>query len=71
MQPTTGLCENATTQGPNGPVACPTNNPASGALCEFADGYCFQKGARTAFINGMPVTEFSGRPMHPGPVPER
>ena len=30
--------------GPNGPVACPTNNAASGALCEFADGYCFQKG---------------------------
>jgi hypothetical protein len=51
------ICQNATTQGPNGPVACPTNNAASGALCEFADGYCFQKGARTAFINGSPVTE--------------
>ena len=51
------ICQNATTQGPNGPVACPTNNAASGALCEFADGYCSQKGARTAFINGSPVTE--------------
>jgi hypothetical protein len=57
--PTTGLCQNATTQGPNGPVACPTNNPASGALCEFSDGYCFPKGARTAFIDGKPVTEVS------------
>jgi hypothetical protein len=57
--PTTGLCQNATTQGPNGPVACPTNNPASGALCEFSDGYCFPKGTRIAFINGSPVTEVS------------
>jgi hypothetical protein len=53
------ICQNATTQGPNGPVACPTNNAASGALCEFADGYCFQKGARTALLNGVPTTEFS------------
>ena len=52
-------CQNATTQGPNGPVACPTNNPASGALCEFADGYCFQKGTRTAEVNGVATTEFS------------
>jgi uncharacterized membrane protein len=51
------ICQNATTQGPSGPVACPTNNAASGALCEFADGYCFQQGTRTAFINGSPVTE--------------
>ena len=51
------ICQNATTQGPNGPVACPTSNAASGALCEFADGYCFQQGTRTAFINGSPVTE--------------
>ena len=57
--PTTGLCQNATTQGPNGPVACPTNNPASGALCEFSDGYCFPKGTRIAFINGSPVREVS------------
>jgi hypothetical protein len=52
-----GICKNATTQGPKGPVACPTKNSASGQLCEFADGYCFQQGTRTAFINGSPVTE--------------
>jgi hypothetical protein len=55
----TGICQNAETQGPNGPVACPTNDANSGANCEFADGSCFQKGARTAFINGSPVTEVS------------
>jgi hypothetical protein len=54
-----GICQNATTQGPNGPVACPTNDSNSGALCEFADGSCFQKGTRTATVNGAPVTEFS------------
>jgi hypothetical protein len=57
--PTTGLCQNATTQGPDGPVACPTNDPASGALCEFADGFCFQKGTRTALVNGVATTESS------------
>ncbi len=35
---TSSGCLNATTQGANGPVACPTTDPASGALCEFADG---------------------------------
>ena len=50
-------CLNATTQGATGPVACPTNNPASGALCEFADGFCFQKGTRTVLLNGVPTTE--------------
>jgi hypothetical protein len=54
-----GICQNAETQGPNGPVACPTNNAASGALCEFADGYCFPKGTRTAVINGQPAREVS------------
>jgi hypothetical protein len=53
------ICQNATTQGPDGPVACPTNNAASGALCEFADGYCFQQGTRTALVNGVPTTESS------------
>jgi hypothetical protein len=57
--PSTGICQNASTQGPNGPVACPTNNFTSGANCEFADGYCFQKGTRTALVNGVPTTEFS------------
>ena len=52
-------CQNATTQGSTGPVACPTTNAASGDLCEFADGYCFQQGTRTAVLNGTPVTESS------------
>jgi hypothetical protein len=56
---TATACQNATTQGTNGPVACPTENPASGALCEFADGYCFQQGTRTALVNGVPTAEFS------------
>jgi hypothetical protein len=56
---TSSGCQNATTQGPNGPTACPTTDPASGALCEFADGYCFQKGTRTAVVNGVPTAEFS------------
>ncbi len=55
--PTTFICQNATTQGPTGPVACPTNNAASGALCEFTDGFCFPKGDRTVLINGTPTTE--------------
>jgi hypothetical protein len=53
------ICQNATTQGPSGPVACPTNNAATGALCEFADGYCLPKGTRTALVNGVPTTEVS------------
>jgi hypothetical protein len=52
-------CQNATTQGPTGPVACPANDPASAALCEFADGNCFPKGDRTVLINGSPTTESS------------
>jgi hypothetical protein len=52
-------CANATTQGVKGPVACPTSNPLSGALCEFSDGYCFPKGARTVDYNGVPTTEVS------------
>jgi hypothetical protein len=52
-------CQNATTQGPTGPVACPTNDPASGALCEFADANCFAKGNRTVLINGTPTIENS------------
>jgi hypothetical protein len=51
---TTGVCVGATTQGG---VACPVNNFKSNFLCEFADGYCFPKGARTATIDGSPVTE--------------
>jgi hypothetical protein len=54
---TSAGCQNATTQGPTGPVACPTNDPASGALCEFSDGSCFQQGTRAVLINGAPATE--------------
>ena len=57
--PATAICQNSTTQGPVGPVACPTNNAATGALCEFSDGYCFAQGPRTATVNGMPATEVS------------
>ncbi len=55
----TGICQNASTEGLNGPVACPTNNFLSGANCEFADGFCFQKGTRIATVNGVPTREFS------------
>jgi hypothetical protein len=57
--PTTGLCLNAMTQGPNGPQPCPTDNPASGALCEFADGFCFPEGIRYATVKGVETAEFS------------
>jgi hypothetical protein len=53
------ICQNATTQGPTGPVACPTNDSASGVLCEFADGSCFPAGNRPVLINGSPATETS------------
>ena len=55
--PRTGICQNATTEGTNGPVACPTNDANSGALCEFSDGECFNGGARTVMENGVPTTE--------------
>jgi hypothetical protein len=55
----TGVCQNATTQGPNGPAACSTNSFLSGALCEFADGSCFQKGTRPVTIDGVATTESS------------
>jgi hypothetical protein len=59
-------CQNATTQGPTGPVACPTDDPASGALCEFADGYCFPAGTRTAtvVINGSTTTTSESSPLN-------
>jgi hypothetical protein len=50
-------CLHATTQGPKGPTKCGTNDPLSGALCEFSDGYCFPKGSRPVVINGVPSTE--------------
>jgi hypothetical protein len=57
--PNTGLCQNATTQGPDGPVACPTNDAGSGALCEFSDGFCFPQGSRPVTIDGIATTESS------------
>jgi len=60
---TSAGCQNATTQGPNGPTACPTNDPDSGALCEFADGFCFPKGGRQVVLNGTTTaTESSPLP---------
>jgi hypothetical protein len=50
--PSTGICKNSTTEGKNGPVACPTKDSGSGALCEFADGECFQQGTRVVMIDG-------------------
>jgi hypothetical protein len=55
--PNTGICQNATTEGVNGPVACPTNDSSTGALCEFSDGECFNAGNRTVLENGVPTTE--------------
>jgi hypothetical protein len=56
---TTGVCQNATTQGVNGPVACPSDSLSSGDLCEFSDAYCFPNGSRTATLDGSAVTESS------------
>ncbi|MGA9390481.1 MAG: hypothetical protein WBV69_08555 [Candidatus Sulfotelmatobacter sp.] len=57
--PTTGICQNAETQGPAGPQACPTDQSDSGALCEFADGWCFPKGKRYVTIDGIKIPAFS------------
>lgn len=52
-------CVNSTTQGADGPTACPTTDSTGGALCEFADGFCFRAGRRVALIDGQPVLESS------------
>jgi len=57
--PTTGVCQNAETEGPNGEVACPTDQSGTGALCEFADAFCFAQGTRTVVINGVTTTAYS------------
>jgi hypothetical protein len=57
--PTTAICQNAETQGPDGPQACPTDNADSGVLCEYADAFCFPKGTRTVMINGVAAKETS------------
>jgi hypothetical protein len=55
----TGVCQNATTEGTTGPIACPSNNFASGQLCEFADGACMPQGTRPVTLNGVATTETS------------
>jgi hypothetical protein len=55
--PNTGICQNATTEGPTGPVACPTNDSNSGANCEFSDYICHPKGNHTVNINGVATVE--------------
>jgi hypothetical protein len=52
-------CQDAETQGPDGPQACPTDNPASGTLCEYADAYCFPQGSRVIEVNGATTTAWS------------
>ncbi|HXM58525.1 MAG TPA: hypothetical protein VOB72_24200, partial [Candidatus Dormibacteraeota bacterium] len=48
--PGTGVCVGATTQLG---AACPTNNFASGANCEFSDANCMPAGQRTIVVNGQ------------------
>jgi hypothetical protein len=53
-------CQNAETQGPNGqPQACPSDNPDSGVLCEYADAFCFPRGSRAIEVNGTTTTAWS------------
>ena len=55
---TTGACQNSTTEGSTGPVACPDSNfLTSTAHCEFADGLCAPKGTRAVTINGKAAKE--------------
>jgi hypothetical protein len=46
---TTGVCANATTETG---AACPTDNFATGRLCEFSDAFCMPAGSRTINVNG-------------------
>jgi len=57
--PSTVYCENATTQGPYGPAACPTPDATANVHCEMADAYCFPQGARTYYVNGNPEQAWS------------
>jgi hypothetical protein len=57
---TTGACKGSTTEGKNGPVACPDPNyQTSTDHCEFADGFCLPKGTRAVTVNGVASQEFS------------
>ncbi len=57
--PRTGVCKGATTEGTTGPIACPSNNFASGQLCEYADGICLPQGTRTVIVGGKAIRETS------------
>ena len=57
--PRTGVCKGATTEGTTGPQACPSNNFASGQLCEYADGFCVPQGTRSVTIGGKAAKEVS------------
>src|ERR1039458_8580121 len=50
---TTGVCQNATTQGG---AACPSDNLASGNLCEYSDMTCAPAGPRPINVNGAAET---------------
>ena len=54
--PATGVCQNAQTEGPRGPRACPSNNAGSGLNCEFSDASCFPAGTRTITTNRVNST---------------
>jgi hypothetical protein len=49
----TGVCQNATTETG---AACPSDNFASGATCEFSDAACLPAGPRTINVNGTNET---------------
>jgi hypothetical protein len=55
----TGICKRAETEGKTGPIACPSNNFASGKLCEFSDGFCLPQGTRSVLVGGKPAKETS------------
>ena len=49
-------------RGHDGPVACPTDNAGSGALCEFSDGECFPAGEPGRNDNGVATKEHRRSP---------
>lgn len=55
----TGVCRGAETEGTRAPQACPSNNFASGQLCEFADGFCVPAGTRTVMLGNHLAKEVS------------
>jgi hypothetical protein len=57
--PKTGVCQGATTEGTTGPIACPSNNFASGQLCEYADGFCLPQGTRSVTLGTTVTTAVS------------